>query len=198
MVKKNNLIAILLIILSLGTAKAQNTKRWKVDESHTSVNFSINHFFSEVKGKFSNFDGEFNLNTKRPSESKIKFTIDVKSIDTGNKKRDEHLLSDDFFSQKKYPEITFISYKVEEKSDKELLVYGKLTIKDVTKDVVLPMIIKGMIEHPMKKGTMVLGVAFDAKIKRTEFNIGFGKWGQTLIIGDEVSISVPMELNSEK
>lgn len=190
--------AIILAILTTSAINAQKAKEWKLDKAHASVNFSINHFFSAVTGKFSNFDGKFYLNTNNPSNSKITFTIDINSINTGNEKRDKHLQSEDFFNQKKYPKITFKSYKVKEKSDKELLVYGKLTIKDVTKDIILPMAIKGMIEHPMKKGTMVLGVAFNTKIKRSDFNIGSGKWGETLVIGDEVVISIPMELNSEK
>lgn len=196
-IQKSSLV-IILAILTTSTINAQKAKEWKLDKSHASVNFSINHFFSAVTGKFSNFNGEFYLNTNTPSNSKINFSIDINSINTGNEKRDSHLQSEDFFNQKKYPKITFKSYKVEEKSDKKLLVYGKLTIKNITKDIILPMAIKGMIEHPMKKGTMVLGVAFDTKINRSDFNIGSGKWGETLIIGDEVSITIPIELNSKK
>lgn len=78
------------------------------------------------------------------------------------------------------------------------MIHGKLTIKDVTKDVVLPMKITGEMEHPMMKGTIILGVVIDTTIDRTEYGVGTGDWAATMVVGDEVRIHIPMELNRMK
>ncbi|MGQ9820203.1 MAG: YceI family protein [Candidatus Kapaibacteriales bacterium] len=191
-------IAVLLTVLGAFTLNAQNATMWKLDKSHTSVNFSINHFFTSVTGKFKTFDGNFYFDPNNLNGSKADFTISVKSVDTDEKKRDEHLQSEDFFDAKTYPNMTFKSTKIEKKSEKEYLVYGKLTIKNKTKDVILPMKITGEMEHPMMKGTIILGVVIDTTIKRTDFGVGTGNWAATMVVGGEVRIHIPMELNRMK
>lgn len=190
--------AVLITVLGVFTANAQNATMWKLDKSHTSVNFSINHFFSAVTGKFKTFDGNFQFDPNNLQSSKADFTISVKTVSTDDSKRDKHLQSGDFFDAKKYPNMTFKSTKIEKKSDKEFLVYGKLTIKDKTKDVILPMKITGEMEHPMMKGTIILGVVIDTTINRTDFGVGTGSWAATMVVGDEVRIHIPMELNRMK
>ncbi|MFN4233273.1 MAG: YceI family protein [Bacteroidia bacterium] len=190
--------AVLLTVFGALTANAQEATKWKLDKSHTSVNFSINHFFSAVTGKFTSFDGDFYFDPNNLQGSKAEFTIAVKSVNTDDSKRDNHLQSADFFDAKKYPNMTFKSTKIESKSEKEYLVHGKLTIKDKTKDVVLPMKITGEMEHPMMKGTLILGLVIETTINRTEFGVGTGNWAATMVVGDEVKIHIPMELNRKK
>lgn len=190
--------AVLLTVFGVFAANAQNATMWKLDKSHTSVNFSINHFFSAVTGKFKTFDGNFNFDPTNLQGSKADFTIAVKSVNTDDSKRDKHLQSGDFFDAKAYPNMTFKSTKIEKKSEKEYLVHGKLTIKDKTKDVVLPMKVTGEMEHPMMKGTLILGLVIDATINRTDFGVGTGSWAATMVVGDEVRIHIPIELNRMK
>lgn len=190
--------AVLITVLGVFTANAQNATMWKLDKSHTSVNFSINHFFSAVTGKFKTFYGNFQFDPNNLQSSKADFTISVKTVSTDDSKRDKHLQSADFFDAKSFPNMTFKSTKIEKKTDKEFLVYGKLTIKDKTKDVILPMKITGEMEHPMMKGTIILGVVIDTTINRTDFGVGTGSWAATMVVGDEVRIHIPMELNRMK
>jgi len=190
--------AVLITVMGVFTANAQNATMWKLDKSHTSVNFSINHFFSAVTGKFKTFDGNFQFDPNNLQSSKADFTISVKTVSTDDSKRDKHLQSADFFDAKSFPNMTFKSTKIEKKSDKEFLVHGKLTIKDKTKDVILPMKITGEMEHPMMKGTIILGVVIDTTINRTDFGVGTGSWAATMVVGDEVRIHIPMELNRMK
>ncbi|PKL78303.1 MAG: polyisoprenoid-binding protein [Ignavibacteriae bacterium HGW-Ignavibacteriae-4] len=171
---------------------------WKIDKAHTSVNFSINHFFSSVTGKFTNSEGEINFDPNNLTGSKVIFTISVNSVNTDDKKRDKHLQSADFFDAKTYPNMTFKSTKIVKKSEKEYSVFGKLTIKSVTKDIVLPMKITGEMEHPMMKGTLILGVLIDTTLDRTDFGVGTGDWAATMVVGDEVRIHIPLELNRMK
>ncbi len=191
-------LSLFAIILGLTSSKAQSAIQWKLDKTHTSVNFSINHFFSAVTGKFSNFDGAFNFDPNNVAESKADFTIAVKSVNTDDSKRDKHLQSGDFFNASEFPNISFKSTKIEKKNSKEFLVHGQLTIRDKTKDVLLPLKITGEMEHPMMKGTIILGLATNVKINRTDYGVGTGSWATTMVVGDEVDINIHMELNRKK
>lgn len=190
--------AVLITVFGAFSVNAQNATMWKIDKAHTSVNFSVNHFFSSVTGKFTSFEGDINFDPNNLRVSKVNFTVLINSVNTDDKKRDEHLQSPDFFDAKAYPNMTFKSTKIEKKSEKEYSVYGKLTIRDKTKDVVLPLEITGEMEHPMMKGTIILGVQLDTTLDRTEYGVGTGDWATTMVVGDEVRIHIPMELNRMK
>ena len=187
--------AVFLTLLGVLNVNAQDATMWKIDKSHTSVNFSINHFFSAVTGKFTDFDGNIYFDPNNLKGSKAEFTVSINSVNTDNGKRDKHIQSKDFFEAETFPKITFKSTKFEKKLDTEFLVHGKLTIKDKTKEVILPMKITGKMEHPMMKGTLILGVDIDITINRTDYGVGIGNWATTMVVGDKVKIHIPMELN---
>lgn len=195
---KTMIFAVAITVLSTIPVNAQNATKWKIDKKHTSVNFSINHFFSSVPGKFTDFDGMIHFDPNNLKGSKVDFSVSINSVDTDNRKRDKHLQSKDFFDAKTYSKMSFQSTKIEKKSDKEYLIHGKLTIKDKTKNVVLPMKITGKMEHPMMKGTIILGVVIDTTIDRTDYGVGTGDWAATMVVGNEVKIHIPMELNRKK
>lgn len=195
---KTMVFAVAITALSTLSVNAQDATMWKIDKSHTSVNFSINHFFSSVPGKFTDFDGMIHFDPNNLKGSKADFSVSINSVNTDDAKRDKHLQSKDFFDAKTYPKMSFKSTKFEKKSDKEYLIHGKLTIKDVTKKVVLSMKITGEMEHPMMKGTIILGVVIDTTIDRTDYGVGTGDWAATMVVGDEVKIHIPMELNRKK
>lgn len=195
---KKMCVLTFLNTISIFSINAQNSISWKIDKANTSVNFSANHFFSAITGKFSQFDGSVNFSPDKLQESNVTFIIAVKSINTDDTKRDKHLQSKDFFNAKIYPNVIFISEKFEKKSDKEYLVYGKLTIRDKTKDIILPLKITGEMEHPKMKGTIILGLASTLTINRTDYGVGVGSWVATGIIGDEVEIKINAELNRNK
>jgi polyisoprenoid-binding protein YceI len=195
---KTMVLAVAFTAMSVFSTNAQDATQWKIDKAHTSVKFSINHFFSEVPGNFTDFDGTIHFDPSNLKGSKAEFAVNISSVDTNNGKRDKHLQSKDFFDAKTYPKMSFVSTKFEKKSDKEYLVHGKLTIKDKTKTVTLPMKVTGEMEHPMMKGTLILGVVFETTLDRTDYGVGTGDWAATMVVGDEVSISIPMELNRKK
>ncbi len=195
---KTMVFAVAITVLSTLSVNAQDATMWKIDKSHTSVNFSINHFFSSVPGKFTDFDGMIHFDPNNLKGSKADFSVSINSVNTDDAKRDKHLQSKDFFDAETYPKMSFQSTKFEQKSDKEYLIHGKLTIKDKTKNVTLPMKITGEMEHPMMKGTIILGVVIDTTIDRTDYGVGTGDWAATMVVGDEVRIHIPMELNRMK
>jgi len=191
---------IFIFVLGLGVfnSQAQQAKEWKLDKNHTSVTFAVKHFFSTVNGNFTDYDGSFYFDSDKITGSKFTFSIPVSSINTNNKKRDADLVSDNFFNAEKYPEIKFVSTKFEKKSKTELIVHGDLTIKDVTKKVAIPFKITGQMDHPMMKGTKILGLSFNTSINRTDYKVGTGNWATTLVVGDNVDIEINMELNRKE
>ncbi len=94
--------------------------------------------------------------------------------------------------------MTFISTRFEKKSDKDYMAYGKLTIRNVSKEIALPFKITGEMEHPMMKGTIILGLASSIKINRNDYGVGTGSWATTMVVGDNVDIDINMELNRMK
>lgn len=186
---------LMLLFISVAETTAQEATPWKLDKAHTSVNFSIKHFFSDVTGNFNDFKGTFHFDPDNLAGSNFDFTIKVGSVDTDNGKRDKHLQSKDFFNAKAYPEMRFTSDRIENKGGSDYVAHGDLTIRDQTRKVAIPFKVTGQMEHPMMKGTLILGLEFDTTINRTDFGVGTGDWAATMVVGDEVKIRIPLELN---
>ncbi|MCF8459370.1 MAG: YceI family protein [Flavobacteriales bacterium] len=190
-----SIIITTILFPALSAFTTIDAPTWDIDNSHSSVSFSVNHFLVPVDGRFNNFEGAVKLDKENLLNSSANFTIDVASVDTRDDKRNNHLQSGDFFNAKKFPKITFVSNKFEDKGNGELLVHGKLTIKDVTKDVALPFKILGQTEHPMKKGTIISGIQLKTTINRNDYGVGSGSWAASAVVGDEVDIKVTLELS---
>ena len=170
-----------------------------IDPAHSNAMFAVRHLMvSTVRGEFGKIQGTLNLDDKDITKSTVTATIDTASIDTNEAKRDEHLRSADFFDVQKYPTITFKSTKVQ-KAKNGLKVTGDLTIRDVTKPVVLD------VEGPTKPvkdpyGNMRIGAAATTKVNRQDFGL---KWNAPLeaggvVVGDEVKITLDLEFNQKK
>jgi len=187
-----------LLFMVFSTSQAQQAKEWTLDKAHTSVTFTVKHFFTPVNGNFTDYEGSFYYDPDKLTASKFTFSIPVSSINTNNKKRDADLVSDNFFNAEKYPEIKFVSTKFEKKSATEFIAHGDLRIKDVTKKVAIPFEFKGQMEHPMMKGTKILGLGFKTSLDRTDYKVGTGNWATTLVVGDNVDIEINMELNRKE
>ncbi len=191
-------LASLLLLASGLNVNAQKAKKWNVDKSHASVNFSVNHFFSAVTGKFKDFSGDITFAPDDLEGSKVSFTFQTKSVDTDEDERDKHLQSEDFFAAEKFPTITFVSNKFVKKSDKLYEVVGKLTMRGTSKEIALPLTITGRMDNPWKKGYEILGISINTTLDRTDYGVGTGSLAATAIVGDEVRISISMELDAEK
>jgi polyisoprenoid-binding protein YceI len=159
------------------TAPAIST--WAIDPVHSVPEFSVKHMvISTVKGRFTKVEGAIMLDEATPANSSVKATIDVTTIDTGEAQRDTHLRSADFFDVEKFPTIAFTSSKVERKSDDEYKVTGDLTIRDVTRPVVLDVEYEGQIKDAYGKQR----AAFTAttQIDRKDFGLN---WNMALEAG---------------
>ncbi|SRR5690554_3012085 len=185
MKKMMTLIAVALI--SMGSfAQTQ----WKVDPFHSSLNFNISHSgISIVNGKFHEYTGTLTTNGESMENANFDFTIKVNSIDTSVENRDNHLRSEDFFEIEKYPNMTFKSTKILEtgKADHYLL-YGNLTIKNVTKPVIFDVHFGGIAKSD--QGAK-LGMKATTSINRFDYNINYDPTAAG--IGKEVNLVVHLQ-----
>src|SRR3990172_9216340 len=111
---------------------------WKIDPTHSIAEFAVKHFVvTTVKGRFRDLEGTLRIDEAHPENSSVSASIDVASVDTNVADRDAHLRSDDFFNAAKFPKLTFQSTRVERMDDAHYKVYGDLTIRDVTKPLIL-------------------------------------------------------------
>lgn len=170
--------------------------KWTFDAAHTQANFSARHMMvSTVRGSFRTITGSFDFDPSNPADAVVEAVIDVASMDsTGVEQRDQHLLSPDFFDVEKYPTMTFKSTRVEPNRDNtEAKVYGDLTIKDVTKEVVLDVEFHG--EGTTPYGTNIAGFEASTKINREDFGLTWnvaletGGW----MVGKDIKISLDVE-----
>ncbi len=191
MVLKFSKWKFLLFFLSIGLW----ANSYIVDNAHTKVGFEITHMMiSNVDGRFNDYEAIFeydeNTNTLKSVSAKIK----VESIDTANKKRDDHLRSEDFFDAKKYPFIEFVNTEaIKIKAGETKKLKGKLTIKGITKEVVMDVKYIAKIKDFMGKER--IGFTAETKINRKDFGITWNKILETggLVIGEEVFIQIKGE-----
>lgn len=168
---------------------------WTIDNSHSEINFTVRHMMiSNVRGRFEKFTGEVNFNEAQPTLSSVNVQIDAASINTKEEKRDAHLRSDDFFGADKYPYLTFKSTRVEAVDANNGKIYGDLTIRDVTRPVVLDVEYAGMAKSPW--GTMSAGFTASTKISRKEWGLEWNAALETggVLVGDEIKINIELEI----
>ena len=158
---------------------------WTIDPSHSEIGFTARHLMSKVRGLFEKFEGQI-VTGEQPSATA---TVDLNSINTRDANRDAHLRSADFFDVEKSGPMTFTSTKVEE-GGKGLLVTGDLTIKGVTKPVVLDVEYFGTETDPW--GGTRAGFEGTAQISRKEWGVDFNipMDGGRLLVGDKIDIVI--------
>ena len=167
---------------------------WNIDASHSIAEFAVKHMMiATAKGRFATLEGAIEIDEANPLASSVTATIDVASIDTKDEQRDAHLRSDDFFNAEKFPKITFASKRVERVDADNYRVLGDLTIRDVTKEVVLDTEFGGQVADPW--GNQRAGFMATTQVNRKEFGL---KWNNLLetgavAVGDKVKITLHIE-----
>jgi len=174
---------------------------WNVDGAHTAISFSVRHFFTPVKGTFSDYEIDLNFDAVNPENTTFAVKVAVTSVSTGVERRDNHLRSADWFEVDKYPYMTFESTSVKRIGANEFLAVGDLTIKETTKQVEIPITILGIKDIPEPMQDMLGGVkrvaSFEgvSEIDRRDFDIGVGTWAETVIVSPDVAIEIVLEAN---
>jgi polyisoprenoid-binding protein YceI len=169
---------------------------WTIDPAHSNAQFSVRHMMvSTVRGEFTKVAGTIDLDEKDITKSKIEATIDAASINTRNEKRDGHLKSADFFDAANHPTITFKSTKIEKTGEGKLKATGDLTIRGVTKSVVLN-VDELSPSFKDRQGNLHTGTSATTKIHRKDFGVSWNAALDSggLMVGEEVSITIDVEL----
>lgn len=189
---RKTLIALALLAFAGGAFAAPVS--YKIDPKHTNVLASWNHFgFSNPSINFGKADGTIVYDADNVGASSVQVTLPLDGISALADQFYEHLTSDGWFDAAKYPDATFKSTKVESAGDKKLKVTGDLTVKGVTKPVVLDVTLNHVGEHPMSKAP---SIGFDATgtVKRSDF--GVGKYAPN--VSDEVQLRITTEASVPK
>lgn len=167
---------------------------WKIDPSHSVVEFAVKHMmFATVKGRFASFAGEIVADPDDPTEGAVHVVIDADSVDTRDPKRDEHLRSNDFFGTDAHPKIEFRSTRVEHIPGPTFRVHGELTMKGVTRPIVLDATFNGSGVNPW--GQTVASWTATTEIDREEWGVNFNAALETggVLVGTKVKLTIEVE-----
>jgi len=175
------------------TATTTALKTYQIDRAHSEATFQVRHLITKVRGRFAEFDGTITFAAEDAAGSSVVFTIQTKSIDTNQAQRDEHLRSADFFDVERFPLLSFASSSVTSRGANLFDITGELTIRDVTKTIILPVSYLGAAKDPWGADK----VAFEAEITLNRKDYGLN-WNAALetggfLVGDEVKVSLSIQ-----
>ncbi|HPF70419.1 MAG TPA: YceI family protein [Candidatus Krumholzibacteria bacterium] len=192
--RKHVITALLALTVATGSLATARAADYAIDPAHSSVGFQIKHLaIAKVNGTFSGFEGTIAFEEGKPGAWSVKATIPTASVDTGNKDRDDHLRSPDFFDAAAYPTMTFTSTAVTMTSATEGQLQGELTLHGVTRPVTLDLEFNGAVTDPW--GNEKIGFSASGEIDRKDWGLTFNKTLDNggLMIGDTVKISLEIE-----
>ncbi|MCC7127097.1 MAG: polyisoprenoid-binding protein [Acidobacteria bacterium] len=175
-----------------------STRTYTIDKTHSEATFQVRHLITRVRGYFTDFGGAIQFDEANPAQSSVDFTVQVASINTATADRDTHLRSDDFFSVEKYPTMTFVSTGITSKGGDNYDVAGDLTMRGVTKPVVLAMTLLGKAQDPW--GNERLAVEGEVTLNRKDFGLNWNAALETggFLVGDEVKVGLSIQATGNK
>jgi polyisoprenoid-binding protein YceI len=183
-------LALGAALLAGDTVKA-NPVAWTVDPAHSEVSFRVRHLTGRVRGHFKEYTTSLMADPAQLTTGSVTVEVKTASVNTEQEKRDAHLRSPDFFDVEKFPAMTFKSTKVDA-NGKDLALSGDLTIKGVTKPVVLKGTFNGKVTDPWGKER--LGFEVSTTIDRRDFGLVWNKLVEgSSLVGDEVTIDIAIE-----
>ncbi len=185
--------------MCLKQKKIMANQTWALDPTHSELQFKIKHLMiSTVSGQFNQFKATVETDDDDDfTKAKVHFEATVNSISTNNEQRDAHLKNGDFFDAEKYPVITFDSERMEKTNEDEYKLYGTLTMRGVSKKIILNTEFGGITKDPW--GNTRTGFSVNGKINRQDFGMSFGAVSETggLLLGDEVKINANVQFVKE-
>lgn len=170
------------------------TRTWNIDKAHSGVHFSVRHMvIAKVRGDFTDFNGQLQLDPADLTHANVVVEIEAKSIDTHVADRDNHLRSGDFLDVEQYPLIRFKSTQVAKGQGERYRVTGELTIRDVTREVVLDTEFGGQGQDPW--GNQRVAFTATASVDRRDFGL---TWNQALetggvLVGERIDIQLDVQ-----
>jgi polyisoprenoid-binding protein YceI len=173
-------------------------KHWKIDPAHSSISFQVRHMLvSKVHGQLTRWSGAIDFSEAVPRAGAVTVVIDASSIDTQVPERDKHLRSSDFLDIREHPYIVFESALIEPIALRQLHVIGSLTLRGITREVVLEVEYGGRMRDQV--GIERIGFSARTTISRKAFGIDFNESLPSggLIVGDKIEIAIDVEAAAE-
>jgi len=191
----SRLLALAALSAGLLSVASAAPETYTIDKVHSSVGFSIRHFVAKVPGTFTDFAGTITVDRDDVEKSSVEATIKTTSVNTANQRRDDHLRNPDFFDAAKFPEMKFKSTAWKKTGNDTYDVTGDLTIKDVTKSVVLKTTLLGF--GPGGQGRQLSGWEATTTINKAEFNMKDPAMLDAAL-GDDVTITINIEAGARR
>jgi polyisoprenoid-binding protein YceI len=189
-VLRNTAAAVLIAGVSLAASAKES---YKFEPSGSSIGFSVHQFLGTTHGKFTNFSGKIEIDREHPENSWVTAQIEVRSIDTRIKKRDDHLRSAEFFNAEKFPYATFKSRSVKRTSPQSGDIVGDLTMHGVTRPITLHV----KLLTPMNETARTRWAVTTEPINRREFNLMFPQ-GAEAISGISQTVAIQIEIEAKR
>src|SRR5262245_41692993 len=181
-------------LLTVGLAATTSAKEsYKFGPSGSTIGFSVHQFLGTTRGKFTNFSGRIEVDREHPENSSVTAQIEVRSIDTQIKKRDDHLRSAEFFNVEKFPRMTFKSRSVRRTGPQSGDIRGDLTMHGVTKPITLHV----KLLTPMNETARIRWAVTTEPINRRDFNLMFGQ-GAEAISGISQTVAINIEIEAKR
>ncbi len=192
MIPSARILALSAALAGLVLTARAAVETYKIDPVHSSVGFTIRHFFTRVPGSFTKFSGTIVVDRDHVENSTVEATIDVASVDTRVENRDKDLRSDHFFDVAKFPTMTFKSRAWKATGTDTFDIVGDLTIRGITKEVVLKA--KSLGFGPGMRGAMLSGWEATTTLSRNDFGIT----RLAGMLGEEVPVTISVEADLQK
>jgi polyisoprenoid-binding protein YceI len=184
---RNLIVAVVITGLS-PVVSAKET--YKFDSSGSTIGFTVHQFLGTTHGKFTRFSGKIDIDREHPENSSVIAQIEVSSIDTRIKKRDDHLRSPEFFSVERFPQMTFRSRSVKRTGPQSGDILGNLTMHGVTRPITLHV----KLLTPVNETSRTRWAVTTDPITRRDFNLMFAPATETVSgISQTVAINIEIE-----
>lgn len=184
-------LVVSFVLLAAVSSRALGNEIYKFDRSRSTIGFTVHQFLGTTHGRFEKFDGRIEIDREHPEKSSVVARIDIRSIDTGIVKRDNHLRSAEFFNVAKFPEMTFKSDRVKQTGQQSGDIFGDLTMHGVTKPITLHVKLMSPISNDIKQTHWAVTTE---PLKRRDFNLMFNQSAEAISgIGQTAAVNIEVE-----
>ena len=184
-------LVVSFVLFAAVSSRALGNEIYKFDQSRSTIGFTVHQFLGTTHGKFPKFDGKIEIDREHPEKSSVVARIDIRSIDTGIVKRDNHLRSAEFFNVAKFPEMTFKSGRVRQTGEQSGDIFGDLTMHGITKPITLHVKLMSPISNDIKETHWAVTTE---PLKRRDFNLMFSQGAESISgIGQTVAVNIEIE-----
>ena len=188
-----HLVISFVLLVALNSA-ALASETYRFDQSRSTIGFTVHQFLGTTHGKFTKFDGKIDIDREHPEKSSVTAKIDVRSIDTGVVKRDNHLRSPEFFNIAKFPEMTFKSRSVRQTGQQSGDILGDLTMHGISQPITLHVELLSAISGDTKETRWTVTTE---PLKRSDFKLMFSQ-GTEAISGISQTVAITIEIEASR